>query len=31
MDFSLTAVNYEMARGIIDTFPTSIFNLVQVN
>ena len=31
MDFSLTAVNNEMSRGIIDTIPTSVFNLAQVN
>ena len=31
MDFNMTAVNYEMSRGIIDTIPTSIFNLAQVN
>ena len=31
MDFSLTAANNEMSREIIDTIPTSIYNLAQVN
>ena len=31
MDYSLAAADNEMSRTIIDTIPTSVFNLAQVN
>ena len=31
MDYSLDAVNNGASLSIIDTFPTSIYNLAQVN
>ena len=31
MDYSLTAINNEMSRKIIDSFPTLVLNLAQVN
>ena len=31
MDYSLAATDNEMSRTIIDTFPTSVLNLAQVN
>ena len=31
MDYSLAAVNNGTSRTIIDTIPTSIYNLAQVN